>query len=82
MRSAAFLFVALTMLTGTTFAQSPVAIKYCRDLAASYRKAVTPERPADLDVTRASVNCRTNSGDSILVIEAGLKEWKIELPPK
>ena len=82
MKSLAYLFVALLMLTNPAFAQSPVAIKYCRDLAAAYRKAITPERPADPDVSRASVNCQTNPGDVIPVIEAGLKAWKVDLPPK
>jgi len=82
MKYAAFLFVALLLLTNSVSAQSPVAIKYCRDLAATYRKAVTPERPADPDVSRASVNCPTSPGDVIPVIEAALKQWKVDLPPK
>jgi hypothetical protein len=82
MRKWAFLFVALLTLTGNAAAQSPVAIKYCRDLSATYRKATTPQRPADPDVTRASINCSTNPGDAIPMIEAALKEWKVDLPPK
>jgi hypothetical protein len=82
MRTRAFLFVALLMLTNGAFAQSPIAIKYCRDLSATYRKETTAGKPADSEVTRASVNCATNPGDAIPVIEAALKEWKVDLPPK
>ena len=82
MRFWVFLIVALLTLTDGAFAQSPLAIKYCRDLSATYRKAATPERPPDPDVTRASVNCSTNPGDAIPLIEAALKGWKVDLPPK
>ncbi len=82
MRLSAFVFVASVLLANGAFGQSPLAVKYCRDLSAAYRKAITPERPADPNVTRASVNCSINPDDSILVIEAALKEWKVDLPPK
>ena len=82
MKFGAFLFVALLTLISGAFAQSPLAIKYCRDLSATYRKAASSERPPDPDVTRASVNCSTNPTDAIPVIEAALKDWKVDLPPK
>jgi hypothetical protein len=82
MRRAALLFVVSFLMTGSVLGQSPVAVKYCRDLSATYRKSITPERPPDADVSRASVNCQTNPDDSIPVIEAALKKWNVELPPK
>jgi len=82
MKQLAFIFVASLMVNVNAFAQSPLAVKYCRDLAATYRKAVSAERPADPDVSRASVNCQTNPDNSIPLIEAGLKLWKIDLPAK
>ena len=78
----AFLVVPSVLFSGAALGQSPVAVKYCRDLAATYRKAVSADRPADSDVTRASVNCSINPGDAIPVIEAALKAWKVDLPPK
>ena len=81
-RRAAFLIIASSLLADVAYAQSPIAVKYCRDLAATYRKAVSPERPADAEISRASVNCPTNPTDSIPTIEAALKKWNVELPPK
>ncbi|MEI6203094.1 MAG: hypothetical protein WCP68_14190 [Enhydrobacter sp.] len=81
-RRAAILLVASFSFTGNAFGQSPIAVKYCRDLSAAYRQAITAERPADADVSRASVNCQTNPADSIPIIEAALKKWNIDLPPK
>ena len=40
-RRAAILLVASFSFTGNAFGQSPIAVKYCRDLSAAYRQAIT-----------------------------------------
>jgi hypothetical protein len=79
---AASIFVASVLFSFGVFGQSEFQVKYCRDLAASYRRAVTNGKSAVDGVTQAIVNCPTNPGDSISVLEAAHKAMKVELPPK
>jgi len=74
--------VTLSMLSVEAFAQSPIAVKYCRDLAATYRKAVSDGKAVVEGAGQAAANCPTNPPDSIAVLEAALKELKVDLPPK
>jgi hypothetical protein len=77
------LLVLLPSLASTAvWAQSPLAVKYCRNLAATYRKAVADGKTPVPEAGQAAVNCPTNPPDSIATLEAALNQMKVELPPK
>jgi hypothetical protein len=77
----AVLLVSSLVTTGAV-AQSPIAVKYCRDLAATYRKAVADGKTPAPEAGQAAVNCPTNPPDSIATLEAALKQMNIDLPPR
>ena len=79
---AALLFVACVVFPSIAFAQSPVLVKYCQSLVASYRQGVAAGKPPAAGAGQAAANCPTNPNDSIGVLEAALKAMDIELPPK
>lgn len=64
------------------WAQSPVMVKYCNDLADAYRKARAAGKPVQPRAGNAIAQCPTNPDDSITTLEAALKAMKVELPPR
>jgi hypothetical protein len=70
------------LVSCVAFAQTPQQLDYCRALTSSYRKAVaagaTPRQPLET----AAIECSTNPVGSIVVFERGLKEMKVDLPPR
>ena len=72
----------LALLPVAAAAQSPIAVKYCRDLAAAYRKALSEGKAPVDGAGQAAVNCPTNPDDSISALEAALQQLNVPLPPK
>jgi hypothetical protein len=64
------------------FAQSPLQVDYCRALVGTYRKAVSDGAEPQPQLGEAIANCPTNPMSSIPVLEKGLKEMKVALPPR
>ena len=64
------------------FGQSPLAVQYCQDLTATYRKAVSGGKPVVPGVGQAIADCPTNPNDSIFTLEAALKKMDVALPPR
>jgi len=81
-RLAASLFVAGGVCASNAFGQSPVLIKYCQDMTASYRKAIADGKEPIGGVGQAIADCPTNPNASIPVLEAALKKYGVPLPPK
>lgn len=73
---------ALLLCAYPAFGQSPVLVKYCRDLATTYRQAVSSGKPPVPGVGQAIVDCPTNPNDAIPPLEAALKQMQVDLPPK
>jgi hypothetical protein len=73
---------APVFLSCVAFAQTPQQLDYCRALTSTYRKAVadgaTPRQPLET----AAIECSTNPVGSIVAFERGLKEMKVDLPPR
>ena len=84
MRRIALVLLVLVppLAASAAWAQSPLAVKYCRALASTYRKAVADGKPPVPEAGQAAVNCPTNPPDSISILEAALNQMKVELPPK
>jgi len=64
------------------WAQSPVQVKYCNDLADAYRKARLNGKSAQPNAGNAVAQCPTNPGDSIVTLEAALKAMNVQAPPR
>ncbi len=78
----ALFFVVSFSCAFEAFGQSPIAVKYCQDLTATYRKAVSGGKPVVPGVGQAIADCPTNPNESITTLEAALKKLDVELPPK
>jgi hypothetical protein len=63
-------------------AQSPLAVKYCQDMATAYRSAIRAGKPPVAGASQAGANCQTNPDDSVPVLEGALKQLGIDLPPR
>ena len=79
---ASSLLVACVLLPSTAFAQSPILVKYCQSLVATYRQAVAAGKPPAPGAGQAAADCPTNPNDSIPVLEGALKGMNVDLPPK
>jgi hypothetical protein len=79
---AASILFASVALTSIAYGQSPIQVKYCQDMTAVYRKSISEGKSPISGVSQAAVNCPTNPGDSISVLEAALKEMKVDLPSR
>ena len=79
---AASLLVASFFCTLNAFGQSPILVKYCKDLSATYRKAVSSGKSPVPGIGQAIANCPTNPDDSVPMLEAALKQLQVDLPPK
>lgn len=64
------------------FAQTAQQLNYCKALTTSYRSAVSSGAAPVQKLEAAIVECSTNPVGSIPVLERGLKEMKVELPPR
>lgn len=71
--------VAYPLLAG---AQSAPRVKYCNDLAASYRKARADGKEPQPGAGEAIANCPTNPDSGIPALEKALETMKVDLPPK
>jgi len=81
-RSGLLLAAGAVFLAGTAEAQSPAMVKYCRDLTASYRKAVSDGKPPVPRAGQAIADCPTNPDASVRVLEGVLKELGVALPAR
>lgn len=79
---AASLCVASFLCSFSAFGQSPAMVKYCRDLAGSYRQAMSAGKSPVPGVGQAIADCPTNPNDAIPTLEAALKQLQVALPPK
>ena len=77
-----FAVVALALVSSAAFGQSPIMVKYCQDLTASYRKAVASGKTPGPGAGQAAANGPTNPDASVTILEAALKQFGVELPPK
>lgn len=79
---AASLFVASLLCSFNAFGQSPIQVKYCQDLAATYRKSIASGKSPVAGVGQAIADCPTNPNESIPTLEGALKQLKVDLPPR
>jgi len=76
------IFVASIFCAYTAFAQTSQQLNYCKALTSTYRTAVGSGATPMQRLEAATVECATNPVGSIPVLERGLKEMKVELPPR
>lgn len=81
-RARLFVVLAVAGAISPAAAQSPIAVKYCQDLAAAYRNAIRAGKDPVAGASQAGANCQTNPDDSIPTLEGALKQLGIEPPPK
>ena len=75
--------LAASMLVScVAFSQTPQQLDYCRALTSTYRKAVTDGATPRQQLETATIECSTNPVGSIVAFERGLKEMKVDLPPR
>ena len=75
-------FAASIFVACVAFAQTPQQLSYCKALTTSYRSAVGSGAAPMQKLEAATIECATNPVGSIPVLERGLKEMKVELPPR
>ncbi len=76
------IFVAPIFWACVAFAQTPQQLNYCKALTSTYRTAVGSGATPMQRLEAATVECSTNPVGSIPVLERGLKDMKVELPPR
>ena len=79
---AATTLVACVVLPFVAFGQSPIQVKYCKDLSGAYSRARANGKPAMPGVGQATADCPTSPDSAIPVLEQALKDMKVELPPR
>jgi len=75
-------FAAPIFCACVAFAQTPQQLNYCKALTTTYRNAVGSGSAPMQKLEAATIECSTNPVGSIPVLERGLKEMKVELPPR
>ena len=79
----AFVLAASVLtVSSSAFAQSPIVVSYCQELAKSYRQAYLSGKPSVPGAGQASANCPTNPDNSIPTLEGALMSMQIPLPQR